>query len=342
MPPKSSAKSGGVGGGGTPSSRNSTGIIRKHPSSSDGESPNKPPLKKPANPNGAVEKKSQTQGATSTDPASAPTDNDPVLQAIKSLEAKVDTSIADQAKFRESMETRLKNMEKRLDEKIGAESKSVRDDIAIDIQVLTDRVNAYDASLKRYQASTGRDIEDIRARLAELEKGQGDESHVPFSPDTTIVATGMRYSQDENIKEKAEQFVKDGLGLDDMVVVDAMRTPFRNNRPGIVKIQFESKTEKERALNQRFELKNSRNYSKVFIRTSMSHIERLIHLNTKTLLEASGAADNYAVLQSGRAVKKELLAQWKQNRQGGAGGGQRQAMAAAAGADAGGRGGHNR
>ena len=202
---------------------------------------------------------------------------------------------------------------KGLDKKITTECESVRNEIIIDIQMLTDKVNTFDTSLKKLQATNTKEINDIKARLAELENGLDSASNTAFNPDTTIVATGMGFSQDENIKDKAERFVRDGLGLDDISVINAMRTPFRNNKPGIVKIQFESKAEKERALDRRFNLKDSV-YKRVFIRTSMSHTERLIHQNTKILLEAAGVTDSYTVLQSGRAVKKEILAQWKQNR----------------------------
>ena len=279
--------------------------FRKHESSSGGESPDNqpPPLKKaPAHKGGIDVRSTRLSGS---EPLLF---SDPVLMAISRLESKLEQSMKEQNSFRDSVEQRLRNMEESLEKKITTECESVRNEITIDIQMLTDKVNTFDTSLKKVPCMLNRHYNPTK-----LENGLGSASNTAFNPDTTIVATGMGFSQDENIKDKAERFVRDGLGLDDISVINAMRTPFRNNKPGIVKIQFESKAEKERALDRRFNLKDSV-YKRVFIRTSMSHTERLIHQNTKILLEAAGVTDSYTVLQSGRAVKKEILAQWKQNR----------------------------
>ena len=304
MPPKpDNGIKGGVSGG-------NPVRFRKHESSSGGESPDNqpPPLKKASVHKGGIDVRSTRLSGTEPLPNS-----DPVLMAISRLESKLEQSMKEQNSFRDSVEQRLRNMEESLEKKITTECESVRNEITIDIQMLTDKVNTFDTSLKKLQATNTKEINDIKARLAELENGLGSASNTAFNPDTTIVATGLGFSRDENIKDKAERFVRDGLGLDDISVINAMRTPFRNNKPGIVKIQFESKAEKERALDRRFNLKDS-DYKRVFIRTSMSHTERLIHQNTKILLEAAGVTDSYTVLQSGRAFKKEILAQWKQNR----------------------------
>ena len=303
MPPKSPN---GVGVGGN------KGIIRGRQSSSDNDSPSKPPLKKAGV--GDLQKSGAHNGVVKPSPSSTQSQgHDALMSAIKNLEKKFDTSIEDHKNFRVSIESRLKNMQQSINERITVECKSVKEELQIDIQVLNDRVNAMDAGLKKMKTSMEKEMEDLKARLAELEKS--DESLAPFNPDITIVATGIRHNPGENLQEKAEKFVKEGLGLDDVPVVDAMRTPHRNNRPGIVKIQFESRADKEKALSRRFELKDTQNYKRVYIRSSMSHVERLIHLNTKALLQASGAEKDYKILSSGRMVKKDVLQQWFGNKE---------------------------
>ena len=94
-----------------------------------------------------------------------------------------------------------------------------------------------------------------------LEAGTPNE---PFSTDTTIVATGLRFSQGEDILQKAKDFVKEALKLEDVTVVNALRTPFRDNKPGIVKIEFQTKEEKIQALKAKQQLKGTEDYKRVY------------------------------------------------------------------------------
>ena len=112
------------------------------------------------------------------------------------------------------------------------------------------------------------------------------------------------YSEGENITEKAEKLVKDGVGLPDVPVVRAMRTPHREGRPGVVKIQVRHLEDEKKLLTSKKELKNGTNmYKKVYIRTSKSHLERLIDLNFRTLLQELPNGPAYRVTGSGRVIK---------------------------------------
>ena len=322
MPPKPDVnKSGGGGSGGNTGKKGSgvvvarndgKGTIRQRQSSSDGESPAKPPAKKAtaAGGGGAVAK-------SPVIPPGANTNNEDIMAAIQRLESKMERKfeecLGDQQKFRTGVEARLKNLEKSINDTITAECKSVREDLQIDIQVLTDRVNSVDTSVRKMKSDMEKEISDLRARLSVLEST--NEAAGPFSPINTIVATGIRYTPGEDLVEKAQKLVSDGLGLE-LDITAAMWTPFRRNRPGIVKIQFACKEDKEQALEKRFDLKKSQDYKRVYIRSSMSHVERLVHLNSKILLQASGTEKDYQILGSGHVVKKEDFHKWFGDRQG--------------------------
>ena len=148
----------------------------------------------------------------------------------------------------------------------------------------------------------------------------------PFNPEVTIVATGLRYSQNENVMEKAKSLVKDGLGLD-TEIVNAMHIPYRNDKPGILKVEFRSLADKIEALKAKKNLLNNNDFKRVHIRSSQSHVERLLHLNTKTLLKVVGAEDKFRVTGSGRLIPKERADDAQNGRQvdstGGRGGGNR-------------------
>ena len=69
-----------------------------------------------------------------------------------------------------------------------------------------------------------------------------------------------------------------------MNVVRAVRTPWRNNKPGIIKIELESVEEKIRILKGEKMLETKQGYKKVFIRGGKSHEERLIQNNIQEVL----------------------------------------------------------
>lgn len=98
--------------------------------------------------------------------------------------------------------------------------------------------------------------------------------------------------------------MKDGLGLD-VTVADSYRTPFKNNKPGIVKIQFTCLGDKIAALRAKRKLTENDQYKRVYIRSSQSHTERLLHLNTQILLKECGAEGRYRLTGSGRLVPKD-------------------------------------
>ena len=69
------------------------------------------------------------------------------MKAIRDMKSKLDQSLSEQKGFRSSIEKRLQNTQKSINEIITAECKSVRDDLHIDIQMLSDRVNGVDSRL---------------------------------------------------------------------------------------------------------------------------------------------------------------------------------------------------
>ncbi len=182
--------------------------------------------------------------------------------------------------------------------------------MTIDIQMLRDQSNDISTKLNETKTTLETEVASLRERVVKMEERENKVE--PFSPSCTIVATGLRYQADEDVKDKANIFVRDGLGLE-CGIVDAMRTPFRNNRPGIIKIQFKSKDDKEMAIARKSKLKDSR-YKRVFIRSSIPHNERLQFLNMKTLLQATGKTEEFRILKSGRIVSKVEMEKWQQQK----------------------------
>ena len=170
------------------------------------------------------------------------------MNAIRDMELKLDQSLSEQKSFRSSIEKRLQNMHKSINETITAECKSVRDYLKIDIQMLSDRVDGVHSRLKAIKTDLEKEIAGLKTRIENLETA--NESFCSFSPEITIVATGIQYAEDEDLLEKTKWFVGDGLELD-IPVVNTMRTPHHNGWPRIVKIQYESKEDNIKALKEK-------------------------------------------------------------------------------------------
>ena len=83
------------------------------------------------------------------------------------------------------------------------------------------------------------------------------------------------------------------------------RTPHRDSKPGVVKIEFPSTDLKIQALKKKRALKSQQNYNKVYIRAAQTHEERLIHLNTRVLLKELNLDEKFRTTGSGRLVAKE-------------------------------------
>ena len=222
---------------------------------------------------------------------------------FKEITDKLTKLMEEQTSFRQSLETRLQNLQKSLIDKIEKECKKVRDDFQIEITKLGDEIKLVKDSVGALDAKVTREVEAITIRVNTLETGAGIRRE-PFDPEVTLIVTGLKYDDNENVKTKAEALIHEGIGDTTAEVIDAIRTPFRNNRPGIVKIELADKDTKIRVLRNKTKLAADNRYARVFIRSSQSHTERLLHLNTMTMLREIGQEGKYRVTGSGRVVLK--------------------------------------
>ena len=81
--------------------------------------------------------------------------------------------------------------------------------------------------------------------------------------------------------------------------------PRFRNKPGLVKIGFESVEQKILVLRNKHELKDQQRFRKVFIQSSKSHVERLLELNARTLLRELPTGKSFRVTANGRIKKKQ-------------------------------------
>ena len=121
-----------------------------------------------------------------------------------------------------------------------------------------------------------------------------------------VIVQGLRRDSNEDIDSKVNKSVEamgdTGLKIN---VKDSTRLRRRNpNKPATVKIAFGSKEEKIAVLRNKIAQRSIPQYSRVWIRSSKSHIERLLEENIRTLTSLMPGAEDYRFTGSGKLVRK--------------------------------------
>ena len=192
---------------------------------------------------------------------------------------------------------------------VAASVNSCKDTLNRKIQSLeTKLVDRITDEMKNLQEYVDLNIAQVLARVESLEgkmeaMQQRQISVSEYDVETTIVAKGLSYQDNENIQEKAISLISTGLGLRDIPIVRAKRMRGYDGRPGVVKIQLESLEDKKRVLRNKKELKNTPNYRRVFLRTSMTHTERIMDMNMRTLLRKIPGCENMWLTGHGKLVE---------------------------------------
>ena len=124
----------------------------------------------------------------------------------------------------------------------------------------------------------------------------------------------MTYEEDEDLNEKAESMIRQGLALNNIRVVRTTRMQARPPRqtrqgriskPGLVKIQVPTLEDKINILRNKRRLENSEPFKQVYLRSSKSHTDRLAETNFRTLLDIVDTRKEYRIAGNGRIMKKQ-------------------------------------
>ena len=302
------------------------GLIRKYSSDSDVSiSPPalKPPEKK-KKPHGIMEgiAHSGSAAGTSTTPTAVPPisvhDFESLSVILNEMRGEMHQyqlnnaasikQLTDQvSSFRESITTRINNLEQSMTEKITTECDKVKTDVMLEVAAANSKIDALTLSNTKFQSDV-QAFED-RVKLAEDALTAAGALIPDFHPENTVIVSGVRYVNTEDPKVEAQKLI-DAISnacvppLTQIQVVNAERTVSRNNKPGLLKIQLPSRLDKINILKNKRKLANDTAYARAFVRGSQSHTDRLIHLNFTTLLNEMGLADRYRIAANGRLIEK--------------------------------------
>lgn len=241
---------------------------------------------------GARRKHSSDSDITPTKPAYKQRASD-FTMALKAMEEKLDQIMAEQKGLKQSLATKLDKLEK----KIKDECTMISDTVTMEMAQINNRLTDIETKVLDVEKTMREELVSLKARVETVEE---DKS---FDVDVTVVCYNIPYDDEEDLDEKATELVRDGLGLN-LPVVRTMRTPRVDGSNGVVKIQFQNKEHKIAALRNKNKLNDTR-FSRVRMRSSQTHVERIANYNTQILLKELKMDDKYRISGNGRLVSRD-------------------------------------
>jgi hypothetical protein len=208
-----------------------------------------------------------------------------------------------QESLKRTLEGKIDKLRIDLIENIDKKVKSLRDELTLDINKETVRI---DNLLTTVHA--------LQARMLNIEQSHetNDQPNTRHTsncndPEVTVIASGLAYNQDENLLQKAQMLIE-ALGeevYNATYITDVQRLSTRNpNRPGIVKISFRSLDEKILVLRNKLRLRNHEMYSNVLLKSSKSYAEQLIERNTRAIIRELPHGRNLRINANGKIIQR--------------------------------------
>ncbi len=129
----------------------------------------------------------------------------------------------------------------------------------------------------------------LKSEMSQLKKDQEAIRPKHVSRELNIVIRNLPEGQAENIVNKANALLKDGLKLKDIAVSSAVRKESFNRRyPGVVIATCRSADDKKEIMSAKKILKDSRSFRDVYIMQDLSPEQRSQTANLKTIAAAIG------------------------------------------------------
>ena len=205
-----------------------------------------------------------------------------------------------QTNLKNSFESKIDELGKKLAADIAKQCEELKADFKKDMDLLNAKVNS------------------LEYRIAQLEVDGTDANLKSGDPlentNLTVVVTNVFQHPEEDPVETAKALLT-AMGRDNtntriaskVTVSAAKRLPNRSHRgPSLLKISFLSLEEKKYILRNKSLLKNTTGYERVFLRSSQTHMERLLHINFRTMLDKLPWGKDYRLTASGRIVEKNV------------------------------------
>ena len=160
---------------------------------------------------------------------------------------------------------------------------------------LENKLDSNNTKLEQLGQHVSLELNEVRDRLVKLERPE-------FDPTRTLIFDGLKPHSDKSDQELLEN-IYEKIGVK-CSIVNVKRMKTYSSRPGLLKCEVNSEEEKIEILRAKFSLNDVA--PNVYCRSSKSHTERLLEMNSRLLLKMlteKQDASQYKVSNNGKIVK---------------------------------------
>ena len=161
-----------------------------------------------------------------------------------------------------SLEKKItENVTKYFDKRVSSESKRIRHEINERFDTL--------------RSDVANDIEDMNDKIAEINANM-DTRDESTNLRLNIAIRDLPFNENENVVNKVNSLISDGVKIPDVKVVSAFRKESHDSiKPGIIIAKLKNETDKKKVILAKKNLKSHAQYRKVFIHDDQSREERV-------------------------------------------------------------------
>ncbi len=205
-----------------------------------------------------------------------------------------------------SVDSKLDRLRNELKADVEEKIKAVKQDLDIDIAQISKKYDTMSKEIEELRQKVdgiviNRSVEVAEGAVYSPDAGNRDPLQ---DVDRCVIATGIHWEEGEDIDAKVKRLL-DSMQDIEIQHVACLRLKARGeSRTPLTKIAFSSLQDKIKVLRAKSSLRNSSEFSRVFLRSSKSHTERLIEINFKKLMEVVPGAEGLRVAGNGRIVDR--------------------------------------
>ncbi|CAG2208741.1 unnamed protein product [Mytilus edulis] len=164
-----------------------------------------------------------------------------------------------------------KQVAQMIDQKVSEEMKKVKEQFKTELKTVTEKVSSLEQS------------------YADVLKQNKNQSQALSEDKLSVVIKNLPETEKENISRKVGGLIKDGLRLKNIQVAAVERKINKiPGKHGVIIVKFQNSDDKQKVMEKKRELKDSRNYKDVYIDNAIPKAQRLMNSNLRSIVKAIG------------------------------------------------------
>ncbi|CAG2257828.1 unnamed protein product [Mytilus edulis] len=164
-----------------------------------------------------------------------------------------------------------KQVAQMIDQKVSEEMKKVKEQFKTELKTVTEKVSSLEQS------------------YADVLKQNKNQSQALSEDKLSVVIKNFPETEKENTSRKVGGLIKDGLRLKNIQVAAVERKINKiPGKHGVIIVKFQNSDDKQKVMEKKRELKDSRNYKDVYIDNAIPKAQRLMNSNLRSIVKAIG------------------------------------------------------